>query len=128
MLVITAVCLIFAGLKLASLLYDIMFAQIVAPIVVATDMGGAGRLKKVILNLLNCFLSVIIVVLDLRLYILILTKIQDSSLLSNPIAVIFRRTDSFRCRTHSRSYSRQRNFKSGWHSCRRYRRSYLRWY
>ena len=50
MLVITAVCLIFAGLKLASLLYDIMFAQIVAPIVVATDMGGAGRLKKVILN------------------------------------------------------------------------------
>ena len=89
MLVITAVCLIFAGLKLASLLYDIMFAQIVAPIVVATDMGGAGRLKKVILNLLNCFLSVIIVVLDLRLYILILTKIQDSSLLSNPIAVIF---------------------------------------
>lgn len=89
MLVITAVCLIFAGLKLASLLYDIMFAQIVAPIVVATDMGGAGRLKKVILNLLNCFLSVIIVVLDLRLYILILTEIQDSSLLSNPIAVIF---------------------------------------
>lgn len=89
MLVITAVCLIFAGLKLASLLYDIMFAQIVAPIVVTTDMGGAGRLKKVILNLLNCFLSVIIVVLDLRLYILILTKIQDSSLLSNPIAVIF---------------------------------------
>lgn len=89
MLIITAVCLIFAGLKLASLLYDIMFAQIVAPIVVATDMGGAGRLKKVILNLLNCFLSVIIVVLDLRLYILILTKIQDSSLLSNPIAVIF---------------------------------------
>lgn len=89
MLIITAVCLIFAGLKLASLLYDIMFAQIVAPIVVATDMGGAGRLKKVILNLLNCFLSVIIVVLDLRLYILILTEIQDSSLLSNPIAVIF---------------------------------------
>lgn len=89
MLVITTVCLIFAGLKLASLLYDIMFAQIVAPIVVATDMGGAGRLKKVILNLLNCFLSVIIVVLDLRLYILILTEIQDSSLLSNPIAVIF---------------------------------------
>lgn len=89
MLVITAVCLIFAGLKLASLLYDIMFAQIVAPIVVATDMGGAGRLKKVILNLLNCFLSVIIVVLDLRLYILILTEIQDSSLLSNPIAVFF---------------------------------------
>lgn len=89
MLVITSVCLIFAGLKLASLLYDIMFAQIVAPIVVATDMGGAGRLKKVILNLLNCFLSVIIVVLDLRLYILILTEIQDSSLLSNPIAVIF---------------------------------------
>ena len=31
----------------------------------------------------------IIVVLDLRLYILILTEIQDSSLLSNPIAVIF---------------------------------------
>lgn len=89
MLIITAVCLILAGLKLASLLYDIMFAQIVAPIVVATDMGGAGRLKKVILNLLNCFLSVIIVVLDLRLYILILTEIQDSSLLSNPIAVIF---------------------------------------
>lgn len=89
MLIMTAVCLIFAGLKLASLLYDIMFAQIIAPIVVATDMGGAGRLKKVILNLLNCFLSVIIVVLDLRLYILILTEIQDSSLLSNPIAVIF---------------------------------------
>ena len=89
MLIMTAVCLIFAGLKLASLLYDIMFAQIIAPIVVATDMAGAGRLKKVILNLLNCFLSVIIVVLDLRLYILILTEIQDSSLLSNPIAVIF---------------------------------------
>ncbi|MFR8295140.1 MAG: hypothetical protein ACLVAU_13340 [Ruminococcus sp.] len=32
--------------RLASLLYDIMFAQIVAPIVVATDMGGAGRLKR----------------------------------------------------------------------------------
>lgn len=89
MLVITAVCLIFAGIKLASLLYDILFAQVIAPLVAATDMYNSGRGKKAIMNLLSCYLAMIIVVLDLRLYILILTKIQDSGALSNPIAVIF---------------------------------------
>lgn len=89
MLIITAACLIFAGLKVATLLYDIMFVQIIAPLVVATDMTGSGRTKKVITNLLSCNLVMIFVVLDLRFYILILEKIQDIKALSNPISVIF---------------------------------------
>ena len=82
-----AVCLLFAGLKVASTLYDILFAEIIAPIVVASDMNGSGRAKQVVQNLFSSYLVLILVVLLLRLYILVIYTIsKDPSMLNNNLA------------------------------------------
>ena len=78
-LVTLIICLVFAGFKLAALLYDIVFMQIIAPIVIATDLHGAGRAKKIILEMLNVYLIFIIVMLDFKIYLLILNWILPSS-------------------------------------------------
>lgn len=86
-LIILAIALFFAALKLAGLLYDILFAQIIVPIIVASDMNSSGRAKAAVQNLINTFLIFIIVNLLLRLYILVLDGIQDSSVIGNNILV-----------------------------------------
>lgn len=78
-LIILCIALFFAGLKLAGLLYDILFAQIVVPIIVASDMNSSGKAKAAVQNLINTFLIFIIVNLLLRLYILILGSIHTAS-------------------------------------------------
>ena len=75
-LIITLICLVFAGFKLASLLFDVLFAQIVAPLIVATDLQGAGRAKQVVMNLISCNICFLVVLLTLRLYILVVTAAQ----------------------------------------------------
>ncbi|MBR1421924.1 MAG: hypothetical protein IJ571_00580 [Ruminococcus sp.] len=86
-LFILAIALFFAALKLAGLLYDILFAQIIVPIIVASDMNSSGKAKAAIQNLINTFLIFIIVNLLLRLYILVLGGIQDSSTIGNNFLV-----------------------------------------
>ena len=78
-LIILCIALFFAGLKLAGLLYDILFAQIIVPIIVASDMNSSGKAKAAVQNLINTFLIFIIVNLLLRLYILILGSIHTAS-------------------------------------------------
>ena len=86
-LLCVAVCLLFAGLKVASTLYDILFAELIAPIVVASDMSGSGRAKQVIQNLFSSYLVMVLVVLLLRLYILVIYTIsKDTSFLHNNLA------------------------------------------
>lgn len=76
-LVIVLFCLIFAGLKLSSLLYDILFMQIIAPIVMATDMNGSTRAKKMINELVVSFVMFAVVGLILKIYIWVLHGIFD---------------------------------------------------
>ncbi|MBO5576590.1 MAG: collagen-like protein [Ruminococcus sp.] len=85
---IIAVCLFFAALKVASTLFDILFAQIIAPIVVASDLHGAGRAKQVIQNLISSYLVLVCVVLVFRIYILVILGIKNNpSLISNNIVI-----------------------------------------
>ena len=84
---IIAIALLFAGLKVASMLFDILFAQVIAPIVVASDMHGNGRGKMVVQNLINSYLVLIAIVLLFKIYILVLFSIKSNpSLIGNNFA------------------------------------------
>lgn len=74
----TLVCLAFALIKVTRLMFDIIFAQIVAPLVVASDMSGSGRAKQVVQNLLSCNICMIAVIFLLRLYIAVMISVQDA--------------------------------------------------
>ena len=76
-MIITVVCLLFAGLKVAALMFDVLFAQIVAPLVVASDVQGSGRAKQVVKNLISCNICFICVLFILRLYLWVLIAIQS---------------------------------------------------
>lgn len=85
---IVAVCLLFAGLKVASTLFDIFFAQVIAPIVVASDMHGNGRGKQVVQNLISSYIVLVCVVLLFRLYILVILGIKkDPSVIQDNFVV-----------------------------------------
>ena len=85
---IVALCLLFAGLKVASTLFDIFFAQVIAPIVVASDMHGNGRGKQVVQNLISSYLVLVCVVLLFRLYILVILGIKrDPSVIQDNFVV-----------------------------------------
>lgn len=86
-LIIVAFCLLFAGLKVASVLFDIIFARLIAPIVIASDMHGSGRAKQMVQNLISSYLILITVVLLLRIYIMVLFAIKkDGSAVGNNLA------------------------------------------
>lgn len=70
LLCITAVCLLFAGFKLATMLYDIVFMSIISYVVVATDMQGSGRAKKMIQELINTYAIFIVIALLLKIFLL----------------------------------------------------------
>ena len=72
-----AICLIFSGIKIATTLFEIMFAQLITPFIIATDLNGSGRAKKAIQNML---LSNIIL---LRIYIAVIWGIKGSEYGSN---------------------------------------------
>lgn len=75
-MIITTICLLFAGIKISSLMFDVLFAQIIAPIVVASDVQGSGRAKQVVQNLISCNICFICVLFILRLYLWVLISIQ----------------------------------------------------
>lgn len=86
-LIVVAICLLFAGLKVASTLFDIIFARLIAPIVIASDMHGSGRAKQMVQNLISSYLILITVVLLLRIYIMVLFAIKkDGSAIGNNLA------------------------------------------
>jgi hypothetical protein len=65
--------------KIVRLLFDLLFAQIVAPLVVASDLNGSGRAKQVVQNLISCNIVMIAVIFILRLYIYVLISAQDKN-------------------------------------------------
>lgn len=77
--VVTLIALTFAGFKIASLMFDVLFAQIVAPIAIASDMSGGGRAKQVIQNLIACNICFIAVIFILRLYLLVMYAAFDKN-------------------------------------------------
>lgn len=76
----TLISLIYAGFRLASLLYDVMFVQIIAPLFIVTDMHGTGRAKKVINNLVNTNIVIIVVLALIKIYLICAVGIVSSSL------------------------------------------------
>lgn len=85
--IVTLICLLFAGVKVASLLFDLYFAEVVAPIAIASDMNANGRAKQVIMNILSCNLCFIAVVLILRLYISVMLKAFSN--VNNVLVILF---------------------------------------
>ena len=86
-MIVIALALLFAGIKVAGLLFDLVFVQIIAPIVVASDLHGNGRGKQVIQNLLSTYIVFIVIVLLFKLYILVLFSLkQNPSLYNNNLA------------------------------------------
>lgn len=85
-LLITAICLLFAGLKLGTLLYDLLFMTIIGPIAAATDATGSGRAKKVVMELISTFVIFIVVALDLKIYLISISGIFNH--IDNTIAII----------------------------------------
>lgn len=79
LVVVTLISMCFAMVKIVRLLFDLLFAQIVAPLVVASDLSGSGRAKQVVQNLISCNIVMIAVVFILRLYIYVLISAQDKN-------------------------------------------------
>ena len=79
-LILVAIALIFAGIKLATMLYDMLFMNLIAPIVIATDVYGSGRAKKMITELLNTYIVFYLVVLVLKIYIITVTAVMNSNM------------------------------------------------
>ncbi len=78
MLIITDICLLFAGFKIASLMFDVLFAEIVAPIAMASDVTGSGRAKQVVSNLIACNISFVAVIYIVRLFLAVLIAMNES--------------------------------------------------
>lgn len=66
------VSFLFAGLKLTRMLYDILFMQVIAPLVFASDLQESGRTKKMISEIISSFIVIILIFLIIKLYIIVL--------------------------------------------------------
>ncbi len=78
MLVLTGVCLIFAGFKLGSMLFDILFMSIISYVVAATDLTGSGRAKKIVQELISTYAIFIVVALLLKIYLIVMKGIYTN--------------------------------------------------
>lgn len=74
---IIIICLIFALLKLARMMWEIGFMHIFAPLVIATDAHGSGRAKRAIQQLITTFAILVIVLISLNLYISLIGKLHE---------------------------------------------------
>lgn len=79
-LAIVGISLLFAGIKLAGMLYDMLFMNVIAPIVIATDVQGTGRAKKIINSMLSTYIVFFVVIYILKIYIIALGVIFGSNL------------------------------------------------
>lgn len=78
-LLVVVFCLIFAGLKISSLLYDVFFAQIISPIVIGTSVRSNERTKKIIQEIISCTLLFVIVLLIFKIYLVTIMWIMKQS-------------------------------------------------
>lgn len=76
-LIVTVLSLFIAALKCGSLLFDILFTQIIAPVVIATEGTSSGRAKLIIKNLISSYLLFIIIALLLKVYVIAITYIHS---------------------------------------------------
>lgn len=72
-IVISLLAMIFAGFKITSLLFDVLFNQLLAPIALATDVTGSGRGKKMLQNLISSYIVFLIILVLLKMYLEITT-------------------------------------------------------
>lgn len=79
LVVVTLISMCFTMVKIVRLLFDLLIAQIVAPLIVASDFNGSGRAKQVVQNLISCNIVMIAVIFILRLYIYVLISAQDKN-------------------------------------------------
>ena len=88
-LVCVLICLLSAGIRLVRLLLDIVFMQIIGPIVFASDLQDSGRTKRLLTEVISSFIVIIIVLLLIKLYIMILlwTFRQDISWITKLLLV-----------------------------------------
>lgn len=88
-LVCVLICLLSAGIRLVRLLLDIVFMQIIGPIVFASDLQDSGRTKRLLTEVISSFIVIIIVLLLIKLYIIILlwTFRQDLSWITKLLLV-----------------------------------------
>ena len=68
-LIALILALIFAGLKIASVIYDLLFIQLIAGVVIATDQRNSGRAKKMFQELLNSYLIFLLCALMIKLFL-----------------------------------------------------------
>lgn len=61
--------LFFSALKCGSMMFEMVFVQIVAPVVIASDLHNSGRAKQVFKHLLSSYLMFIIVCMLLKIFI-----------------------------------------------------------
>ena len=72
--------LVFAALKIATVIYDLVFVQIIAGIVIATDQRNSGRAKKTLQELLNSYLIFILCALLIKIFIILSMTVIKSDL------------------------------------------------
>ncbi len=85
-LIVTAICLLFAGFKLGTMLYDILFMSLIGSVAAATDATSAGRAKKIVMELISSYTIFIVVAFVLKLYLISVTGIYNN--IDNIIAQI----------------------------------------
>ena len=73
------IAMIFAGLKIATVIYDMIFVQIIGGIIIATDQRNNGRAKKTIQEMFNTYLIFILCALLIKLYIILSLKIIQTN-------------------------------------------------
>ena len=72
------VSILLAGVRAASTIYEIIFNQIVAPIVYATDIMQTGRGKAFFQRIIGTYLSLMIIIFSLLMYIQLTAWVLDS--------------------------------------------------
>lgn len=68
-MIIVGICLIFSLFKLCRMLYEIVFMRIAVPIFIGSDASGSGRAKKAVMQLMNTFIVLFVVLVLMRIYI-----------------------------------------------------------
>ena len=73
----TLLALIFACFRLAKLLYEVVFIEIVAPIFIAIDSASSQgqKAKQVLTNLVSSYALFIVVILVLKIYLIVVLEL-----------------------------------------------------
>ena len=77
-LICVAVSMLLVGLRLGTLIFDIIFTQLIAPIVISTSITAPDRAKRVFKNLLSSYLLFVIVFMLMKIYIWSVIYIRDT--------------------------------------------------